>query len=101
MAAGEFPSLHEAQAAIAREHGLPSWAVLKRHISETQDTHALDQLRWVISRFAGAADPRLDGSGRRRAEGSTSTRSYVDGYIPTCPTFATTSFTMTATILPT
>jgi CubicO group peptidase (beta-lactamase class C family) len=57
LAAGEFPSLHEAQAAIAREHGLPSWAVLKRHISENQDTHALDQLRWVISRFAGAAEP--------------------------------------------
>jgi len=57
VAAGEFPTLHEAQVAIAREHGLPSWAVLKQHISEDQDTHALDQLRWVISRFAGAGDP--------------------------------------------
>ena len=57
LAAGEFPSLHEAQAAIAREHGLPSWAALKRHISENQDTPALDQLRWVIARFAGAGEP--------------------------------------------
>jgi CubicO group peptidase (beta-lactamase class C family) len=57
VAAGAFPTLHEAQAAIAREHGMPNWAVLKQHISENQDTHALDQLRWVISRFAGAGEP--------------------------------------------
>ena len=57
LAAGEFPSLHEAQAAIAREHGLPSWAALKQQICDNQDSHALDQLRWVISRFAGAAAP--------------------------------------------
>jgi hypothetical protein len=57
LAGGEFPTLHEAQMAIAREHGLPSWAVLKRHISENQDGHALDQLRWIISRFAGADEP--------------------------------------------
>jgi CubicO group peptidase (beta-lactamase class C family) len=54
---GEFPSLHEAQVAIAREHGLPSWTALKRQIGEDPDTHALDQLRWVISRFAGAGQP--------------------------------------------
>ena len=57
VAAGEFPALHEAQVAIAREHGLPSWAALKRQVSENQDSHALDQLRWVISRFAGADEP--------------------------------------------
>jgi CubicO group peptidase (beta-lactamase class C family) len=57
LAAGEYPSLHEAQVAIAREHGLPSWAALKRQISENQDSHALDQLRWIISRFAGAGEP--------------------------------------------
>ena len=56
-AADEFPSLHEAQLAIAREHGLPSWAALKRQISGNQDSHALDQLRWIISRFAGAGEP--------------------------------------------
>jgi CubicO group peptidase (beta-lactamase class C family) len=57
LAAGEFPSLHDAQATIAREHGLPSWAALKQQVSEDQGSHALDQLRWVISRFAGAGDP--------------------------------------------
>jgi CubicO group peptidase (beta-lactamase class C family) len=57
VAAGEFATLHEAQAAIAREHGLPNWAVLKQHVSENHGSHALDQLRWVISRFAGAGEP--------------------------------------------
>ena len=57
VAAGEFPTLHEAQAAVAREHGLPNWAVLKQQVSENQGTHALDQLRWIISRFAGAGEP--------------------------------------------
>ncbi len=56
-AAGEFPTLHDAQAAIAREHGLPSWAVLKRQVCEPPDGPALNQLRWVIDRFAGAAEP--------------------------------------------
>jgi CubicO group peptidase (beta-lactamase class C family) len=57
VAVGEFPSLHEAQVAIAREHGLPSWAALKRQIGENPDSPALGQLRWVISRFAGAGQP--------------------------------------------
>jgi len=57
VAAGEFPSLHDAQAAIAREHGLPSWAALKQRVNAEQETHALDQLRWVIARFAGAGEP--------------------------------------------
>jgi len=57
MAAGEFPSLHEAQAAIAWEHGLPSWAALKQRVDAGLDSHALDQLRWIISRFAGAGEP--------------------------------------------
>ncbi len=30
LAAGEFATLHDAQAAIAREHGQPSWAALKQ-----------------------------------------------------------------------
>jgi hypothetical protein len=29
LSAGEFPALYEAQLALAREHGLPSWAALK------------------------------------------------------------------------
>jgi CubicO group peptidase (beta-lactamase class C family) len=55
LAAGEFPVLHDAQAAIAREHGLPSWAVLKQACTQPeQDGHALAQLRWLISRFSAA-----------------------------------------------
>jgi len=73
LAAGQFATLGEAQRAIAREHGQPSWAALKRLIesqaqSQTQsqaqsqnqshpDSHALGQVRWVISRFAGADGP--------------------------------------------
>ena len=63
LAAGEFPTLHEAQVAIAREHGQPSWTALKQQVGENQenqenqDSPALDQLRWVISRFAGTGEP--------------------------------------------
>ncbi|HEY6297191.1 MAG TPA: hypothetical protein VIX15_16155, partial [Streptosporangiaceae bacterium] len=63
LAAGEFKNLHDAQTAIAREHGLPSWAALKQFLSDpAQDTgdadsQALTQLRWVISRFKGADEP--------------------------------------------
>ena len=59
LAAGEFATLHDAQAAIAREHGLPSWAGLKQACALRPDpeSHALDQLRWVISRFSGADAP--------------------------------------------
>jgi hypothetical protein len=32
LAAGEFPNLHDAQLAVAREHGLSSWTALKQHI---------------------------------------------------------------------
>ena len=32
LAAGELPTLHSAQAAIAGEYGLPSWAALKQLI---------------------------------------------------------------------
>ena len=78
LAAGEFPSLHEAQAAIAWEHGVPSWATLKQRVcqggaedgvaegpaqaeqaqqAQPKPSHALDQLRWVRSRFAEADEP--------------------------------------------
>jgi CubicO group peptidase (beta-lactamase class C family) len=63
-AAGEFPSLHEAQVAIAREHGLPTWAALKQRVSTEQESHALAQVRWIIARFAGAADPSRTASGQ-------------------------------------
>jgi CubicO group peptidase (beta-lactamase class C family) len=59
LTAGEFDTLHNAQLAIAREHGLSSWTVLKESIS-TQPrphSHALPQVRWLLSRFSGADDP--------------------------------------------
>jgi CubicO group peptidase (beta-lactamase class C family) len=63
LAAGEFPTLHEAQAAIAWEHGLPSWAALKQACAQSQlpeptsESHALVQLSWLISRFSDAGRP--------------------------------------------
>ncbi len=59
LAAGEFATLLAAQAAIAREHGLPNWAALKQvcALKSEPESHALDQLHWVISRFSGADAP--------------------------------------------
>ena len=59
LAAGEFATLHDAQAAVAREHGLPSWAGLKQAcaLRPEPESHALDQLHWVISRFSAADAP--------------------------------------------
>jgi CubicO group peptidase (beta-lactamase class C family) len=55
LAAGEFTSLHEAQAAIAREHGRSSWAGLKQDCAA--ESHALAQVRWLIARFRTADRP--------------------------------------------
>ena len=57
LAAGEFSALHDAQVAIAREYGLPTWAALKERVCTGEDSHALDQLRWIIARFQGADQP--------------------------------------------
>jgi CubicO group peptidase (beta-lactamase class C family) len=58
VCSGEWPALHDAQLAIAREHGLPSWTALKRLVAEPQtECHALTHLRWLISRFADADRP--------------------------------------------
>ena len=59
LAAGEFPALHQAQQAIAREHGQPSWTSLKRLIATQHrpEGHALAQLRWIASRFSNAGTP--------------------------------------------
>ena len=57
LAAGQFATLHDAQTAIAREHGQPSWAALKQLIEGETHSYALAQLRWVISRFSGADQP--------------------------------------------
>src|SRR5215472_9129173 len=55
LAAGEFATLNDAQAAIAREHGLPSWAGLKQACAG--DGPALAHLRWIVERFSGADGP--------------------------------------------
>ncbi len=59
LAAGEFAALHDAQAAIAWEHGLPNWTALKQLIcgQPQQESRALPQLRWVIARFRDAGEP--------------------------------------------
>lgn len=58
LAAAEFSALHEAQRAIAREHGLASWPALTRLIASRRSPgHALAQLTWVISRFRDADAP--------------------------------------------
>jgi hypothetical protein len=65
LAAGEFATLNDAQAAIAREHGLPSWARLKQACAQDSaagdstagDGHALTHLHWIVERFSGADQP--------------------------------------------
>jgi CubicO group peptidase (beta-lactamase class C family) len=59
LAAGEFPSLHDAQQAIAGEYGQPNWAALKDFISGQPPvrSQALPHLEWVIARFADAGEP--------------------------------------------
>ncbi len=59
LAEGEFRALHDAQAAIARDYGQPSWAALKQYINNhcPQDSPALSHLMWVISRFRDAGEP--------------------------------------------
>jgi CubicO group peptidase (beta-lactamase class C family) len=56
QAAGEFPSLHEAQLAIAREYGLSSWTALKQFVTSQPDPEgpAAGHVRWVVTRFTGA-----------------------------------------------
>jgi hypothetical protein len=58
-AAGEFPTLHHAQRAIAREYGQPSWTALREaaEAAAGQEGHALAQLRWIAARFRGAGEP--------------------------------------------
>jgi CubicO group peptidase (beta-lactamase class C family) len=59
LAAGEFAALNEAQLAIAREHGQPSWAALKQLAGgePAGEGPALAQLRWIVSQFGGADSP--------------------------------------------
>jgi CubicO group peptidase (beta-lactamase class C family) len=55
LAAGEFTTLHDAQAAIAREHGLPGWAALKQACAS--DNPALAHVHWIIERYRDAGEP--------------------------------------------
>ncbi|MFI8532917.1 serine hydrolase [Streptomyces aquilus] len=60
LRAGEFTTLDEAQLTIAREHGAPSWAALKRLVENRATPgrrHASRQLRWIAARFADADAP--------------------------------------------
>jgi CubicO group peptidase (beta-lactamase class C family) len=59
LAAGEFPALHDAQLAIAWEHGQPGWTALKQRIGEqsTADCQVLPQLSWLVARFRSADAP--------------------------------------------
>ena len=60
LAAGEFTTLHDAQLAIARAHGQPSWTALRQLIESRLDElghPALTQLRWLVSRFGSAGTP--------------------------------------------
>jgi CubicO group peptidase (beta-lactamase class C family) len=67
LAAGEFPALHNAQAAIASEYGQPSWAGLKQYISgqPQRESHALPHLRWVIARFKDSGEQAWTAPGER------------------------------------
>ena len=65
-AAGEFPTLHHAQLAIAREHGQPSWTALREAVDAASaaaggEGHALGQLRWIAARFRDAGAPGWTG----------------------------------------
>ena len=51
---GELAALHEAQLAIAREHGLPGWSALCRMPAQSW---VLPHVRWLISRFRDAGEP--------------------------------------------
>lgn len=59
LAAGEFTTLHDAQLAVAREHGMRSWAALKERIAAAGASrgHALAQVRWLFGRYGGAGAP--------------------------------------------
>jgi CubicO group peptidase (beta-lactamase class C family) len=62
LAAGEFATLHDAQLRIAREHGLPSWNALRQAIEKgaSAPSPALDQVKWLVSRFSRADDGGWD-----------------------------------------
>jgi hypothetical protein len=60
-AAGEFATLHDAQLALAREHGQPSWTALSEAVTAAaaagSGRPALAHLAWIAARFGGAGEP--------------------------------------------
>lgn len=73
LAVGEFSNLHDAQLAIAREHGLSSWTALKQFVTESQPDQqnqpdpegpGLGHVRWVVSRFAAAGAAAVGAGGQ-------------------------------------
>lgn len=59
LAAGEFATLGEAQLGVAREHGMSSWAALKRHAtaSGAEAGPALAHVRWILRRYGDVRSP--------------------------------------------
>jgi CubicO group peptidase (beta-lactamase class C family) len=59
LRSGEFAVLHEAQRAIAREHGQPSWPAFCQCVNDKrgEESRVLPHLRWVLSRFRDAGEP--------------------------------------------
>jgi CubicO group peptidase (beta-lactamase class C family) len=58
LTTGEFTTLHDAQLAIAREHGARSWTGLRQLIEDQgqPDSHVVAQLRWIAARFRDAGE---------------------------------------------
>ena len=76
MRSGEFAALHEAQLAIAREHGLPGRSALCRLVGQQMPAQSwvLPHVRWLISRFRDAGEPGWappdDGEARQHFSGA-------------------------------
>jgi hypothetical protein len=72
---GELAALHEAQLAIAREHGLPGWPALCRLAGQQMPAQSwvLPHVRWLISRTRDAGEPGWappnDGEARQHFSG--------------------------------
>ena len=102
LAAGEFATLHDAQAAIAREHGLPSWARLKQACAAQNGAAvngpALGHLRWIVERFSGADGPGSACYGRERLAVD---RSYATGELAALPADPGAAGTTNADVTPT
>jgi len=82
LAAGEFATLHDAQLAVAREHGLSSWAVLKEFVTAQpgEPRPALAHVQWLVSRFRDA-----DGAGWAPPSGDELREHFTDYFLSVVP----------------